>query len=100
MRRTQSAAQRRARRSSTSFADWVNDEAMRTRARWPSRNPEIAIIAGAALVLMLLAIGAGASLWGVFISVGLLSPRSGRRGASLRRQILTRPTDGLADRHD
>jgi hypothetical protein len=50
------------------FADWVNEEALRTRRRWHNRNPEIALIGGAALVLMFLAIGAGASLWGVFLS--------------------------------
>lgn len=55
-----------------SFADWVNDEAQRTRARWPHRNPEIAIIAGAALVLMLLALSAGATVWGVFFCMALV----------------------------
>jgi hypothetical protein len=48
------------------FADWVSAEALRTRLRWPHRNPEIALIGGGALLLMLLAIGAGASLLATF----------------------------------
>jgi hypothetical protein len=53
-------------------ADWVNDEAMRTRKRWPHRNPEIALIGGAALVLIVLALGAGASCWGVFVTAAVI----------------------------
>jgi hypothetical protein len=44
------------------FADWVVDEAQRTRRRWPGRNLEIGLVAGASMLLMLLALGAGASL--------------------------------------
>jgi hypothetical protein len=54
------------------FADWVSAEALRTRARWPQRNPEIALIGGAAVVLMVLAIGAGASVGVTFFAMGLL----------------------------
>jgi hypothetical protein len=54
------------------FADWVSAEALRTRVRWSGRNPEIALIGGAAIVLMVLAIGAGASLAATFIVVGVL----------------------------
>ena len=48
------------------FADWVSAEALRTRMRWPNRNPEIALVGGAVLVLMLVAIGAGGSLIATF----------------------------------
>lgn len=48
------------------LANWVADEALRTRQRWTGRNPEIALMGGAALVLIVLAIGAGASLIGTF----------------------------------
>ena len=51
------------------FADWVTAEALRTRQRWANRNPEIAMIGGGALVLMLAAIGAGASLIAVFVAM-------------------------------
>ncbi|HEX5480727.1 MAG TPA: hypothetical protein VFY79_13510 [Dehalococcoidia bacterium] len=44
------------------FADWVVEQARLTRARWPGRNLEIGLIGGAALFLLLLAVGAGASL--------------------------------------
>ncbi len=54
------------------FADWVSSEALRTRMRWPQRNPEIAIIGGAAVVLMVLALGAGASVAATFITIGVL----------------------------
>lgn len=54
------------------FADWVSSEALRTRMRWPRRNPEIAIIGGAAVVLMVLALGAGASVAATFIVMGVL----------------------------
>lgn len=54
------------------FADWCADQALRTRMRWSGRNPEIALIGGAVLVLMLLAIGAGAGAWGVFLCVGVV----------------------------
>jgi len=48
------------------FADWCADQALRTRMRWSGRNPEIAIIGGAVIVLMLLALSAGASALNVF----------------------------------
>jgi hypothetical protein len=51
-------------------ADWVWAEALRTRMRWPGRNVEMAIIGGAAIVLMVLALGAGAPVWGTFGAVG------------------------------
>ncbi len=54
------------------FADWVSAEALRTRARWPHRNPEVALIGGAGVVLMVLALGAGASVAATFIAIGLL----------------------------
>jgi len=54
------------------FADWVSAEALRTRARWPRRNPEIALIGGAAIVLMVLALGAGASVAATFFAIGLV----------------------------
>jgi len=55
------------------FADWVSAEALRTRERWAGRNPEIALIGGGAAALMLLAIGAGASLAATFLTAGLVS---------------------------
>lgn len=45
-----------------SIADWLFEEAGRTRRRWSRRNPEVAIIAVATLLLALLALNAGASL--------------------------------------
>jgi hypothetical protein len=53
-------------------ADWVWAEALRTRMRWPGRTAELAIIGGAAIVLMVLALGAGASAWWTFAVVGVL----------------------------
>lgn len=54
------------------FADWAADEALRTRARWQGRNPEIAIIGGGALFLFLLAVGAGASLMATFLGAAII----------------------------
>ncbi|MEX2246157.1 MAG: hypothetical protein WEC75_05675 [Dehalococcoidia bacterium] len=54
------------------FADWVAAEAQRTRLRWAGRNPEIALIGGAAIVMMFAALGAGASLLLVFGSVAVI----------------------------
>jgi hypothetical protein len=54
------------------FADWCADQALRTRQRWSKRNPEIAIIGGAVIVLMLLALSAGASVLNVFLVVGVV----------------------------
>ncbi len=50
------------------MADWLAEEGLRTRERWSHRNPEIALVAGAALVLLVLAVGAGASLLVTFIA--------------------------------
>jgi hypothetical protein len=41
--------------------DWLSEEALRTRARWPGRNAEIGIICGATLFLMIVALSEGAS---------------------------------------
>lgn len=54
------------------FVDYVSAEALRTRTRWPRRNPEIALIGGSALVLTLLAIGAGASLTATFVAAAII----------------------------
>ena len=54
------------------FVDWVSAEALRVRLRWPGRNAEIALIGGAAIVLWVLAIGAGASVMATFIAAGLI----------------------------
>lgn len=50
-------------------ADWLSEEALRTRARWEHRNPEIGAILGVTLFLMVIALGAGASFWLVTLSV-------------------------------
>ncbi len=50
------------------IADWFAEEALRTRARWSRRNPEIAIIGGATLLLMVLALASGASVWATFLA--------------------------------
>ena len=54
------------------IADWVWAEAIRTRMRWPGRNVEVVIIAGTAIVLMVLALGAGAPVWLTFGVVAAL----------------------------
>jgi hypothetical protein len=54
------------------FADWMADEALRTRGRWHGRNPEIAVIGGGALFLFVLAVGAGASLMAAFLGAGIV----------------------------
>jgi hypothetical protein len=51
---------------------WIGDEALRTRERWPHRNPEIAVIGGGALSLGLLALVAGAPLLGVGAALALV----------------------------
>lgn len=53
-------------------ADWVWAEALRVRLRWSGRNAEVAIVGVAAIVLMVLAIGAGASAWQTFSALGVL----------------------------
>ena len=50
------------------FADWVVEQARLTRQRWPGRNLELGLIGGATLVLMLLAVGAGASILLSFVA--------------------------------
>ena len=45
-----------------SIVDWLFEEAERTRRRWSRRNPEIALVGGAALALAFLALDAGAAL--------------------------------------
>lgn len=55
------------------FADWCAEQALRTRVRWAHRNPEIAIMGGAVIVLMLLALSAGASALNVFLVVGVIA---------------------------
>jgi hypothetical protein len=54
------------------FADWVSAEALRTRLRWPHRNAEIGLIGGGSTVLMLLALGAGASLTATFAAAAVV----------------------------
>lgn len=49
--------------------DWLSEETLRTRARWAHRNPEIGVILGVTLFLMVIALGAGASFWLVMLSV-------------------------------
>ncbi len=49
--------------------DWLSEEALRTRARWEHRNPEIGVILGVTLFLMVIALGSGASFWLVMLSV-------------------------------
>lgn len=49
------------------FADWCADEALKTRQRWSGRNPEIGVMAGSALIMLLFAVSAGANLVGVFL---------------------------------
>ena len=53
------------------IADWFAAEALRTRKRWADRNPEIAVLGGAALALTFLALGAGASLIAVFVAAAV-----------------------------
>jgi hypothetical protein len=48
------------------LGDWIAEEALRTRARWAGRNPEVGFIAAAAFVLMILSLGAGASVLATF----------------------------------
>lgn len=49
--------------------DWLSEETLRTRARWAHRNPEIGVMLGAALFLMVIALAAGATFWLVAVSV-------------------------------
>jgi hypothetical protein len=53
--------------------DWFGDEALRVRRRWSGRNPEISIICGAGLVLVVMALMAGATVIPVLICVALIA---------------------------
>jgi len=52
---------------------WFGREAARVRARWHGRNPELALICGAGLVLTVLALAAGAPLVAVLICVAIIA---------------------------
>jgi hypothetical protein len=54
------------------LVDWLSEEALRARARWAHRNPEIGVILGVTLFLTTVALGAGASFWLVMGSVLLI----------------------------
>ncbi len=63
---------------------WSGREAARVRARWHNRNPEVALISGAGLVLTVLALAAGAPIAPVLICVTIIlaalwSPRRGAK---------------------
>ena len=49
--------------------DWLSEEAVRTRARWPGRNAEIGIICAATLYLAVLALADGASFFLTLVGV-------------------------------
>lgn len=51
------------------IADWLAEEALRARTRWSHRNPEIAAICLAVIVLMFLALSAGGSVFLTFLAV-------------------------------
>jgi len=55
-----------------SIVDWLFEEGQRTRRRWSRRNPEIALIGGAAAVLAFVALAAGASLVSVAVATVVL----------------------------
>ena len=55
-----------------SIVDWLFEEAGRTRRRWARRNPEIAIVCGAAAVLAFFALDAGASLASVGVAMAVV----------------------------
>lgn len=69
--------QQRAQGTGIDFLDWIADwfarQALLTRERWSGRNPEIAVIGGSVLVLMVLALGEGATAAGVFLCAGIIS---------------------------
>ena len=67
--RTQAAPQGTGTEVIDRAVDWLSEEALRTRARWAHRNPEIGVMLGAMLFLMVIALGAGASFWLVTASV-------------------------------
>lgn len=54
------------------IAEWLKREATHVRARWRGRNPEVAIIALTALILVFIALAAGASVWLTLIAGGVL----------------------------
>jgi hypothetical protein len=72
---TPGAAREEAAAGGTEFidraVDWLSEEALRTRARWPGRNAEIGIICAATLFLMIVALSEGASF--LLTMVGVLS---------------------------
>jgi hypothetical protein len=51
---------------------WFGREAARTRARWEHRNPEIAMIGGGLLILIVFALSAGASALAVIVAAGVV----------------------------
>ncbi len=55
------------------IAEWLISEGTRIRARWPGRNPEIATIAVAAIVLVLIADAARASVWATLIVAAVIA---------------------------
>jgi hypothetical protein len=67
------------------IADWVAEEGLRVRTRWAGRNPEIALIGGAAVFLFLLATISGAhfaaALLGLAVAAaGIWAPWRGDAG--------------------
>jgi hypothetical protein len=72
---------------------WFGREAARVRARWSHRNPEIALIGGAGVVLTVLALAAGAPVAPVLISVATIAAAlwSPWRRANTTDNDVTRP---------
>jgi hypothetical protein len=52
--------------------DWIAAEAARVRARWPGRNAEIALIAGAAVALSVVAMAAGTNFLVVLFCLAVI----------------------------
>lgn len=52
--------------------DWIGAEAARVRQRWSGRNPEIAMISGAGIVLVVLSFIAGAAVVPVVICLAVI----------------------------
>jgi hypothetical protein len=52
---------------------WLGRESGRVSARWSGRNPELALICGAGLVLVVLAVAAGSSILPVLICVAVIA---------------------------
>ena len=53
-------------------ADWVNEEAQRTRERWRGRNPEIGVIGAVTIIMMVMALIAGASYLLVLLATAVV----------------------------